>query len=71
MFDMRLTPDDPFAGEATIPFIRTPKHLMIVVVGPGRHSCWMPTFGPTTRSVARQICRQDGSPAKSIHDFPS
>jgi len=62
--------EDLFAGEGSVPLIRKPEHLMIIVVGgPGRHSCWMPTFGAMTRSVTRAIAFQDGTPAKSIQEF--
>lgn len=40
------------------PIIKTPDDLLIVVVGGfGRHSCWLPTFGDTTRAVTRRIER--------------
>ena len=72
MFGMGFSPDDPFVGQAGVPPIRAPEHLMIVVAGgPGRHSCWLPTFGAMTKSVTRPLCRSDGTPAKSIHDFRS
>ena len=63
--------EDLFAGEAGVPPIRKPEHLMIIVVGgPGRHSCWMPTFGAMTRSVTRALTlKKDGVAAKSIQDF--
>ncbi len=70
MYGMGFVPDDLFPGEAALPLIRRPEHLMILVVGgPGRHSCWMPTFGSMTRSVTRPIARRDGTPARSIQDF--
>ena len=72
MFGMGFSPDDPFVGQEGVPPIRAPEHLMIVVAGgPGRHSCWLPTFGAMTKSVTRPMCRHDGTPAKSIHDFRS
>jgi hypothetical protein len=62
--------DDLFAGEAGVPPLRTPEHLMLLVVGgPGRHSCWLPTFGAMTRSVTRAMALKDGVPAKSIQEF--
>ncbi len=70
MIGMGFTPDDAFPNEDAIPLIRKPDRLMIIVVGwPGRHSCWMPTFGAMTRSVTRQIIRKDGTPATSIQEF--
>ncbi len=70
MIGMGFTPDDAFPNEDAIPLIRKPDRLMIIVVGgPGRHSCWMPTFGAMTRSVTRQIKRKDGTPATSIQEF--
>ena len=70
MFGMGFAPDEVFPGEAAIPLIRKPEHLMIIVAGgPGRHSCWMPTFGAMTRSVTRAIALKDGMPARSIQEF--
>jgi hypothetical protein len=69
MFGMGIA-EDPFAHEAAVPLIRKPEHLMIIVAGgPGRHSCWMPTFGAMTRSVTRAIPLKTGIPARSIQDF--
>ena len=70
MIGMGFTPDDAFSDEDAIPLIRKPERLMIIVVGgPGRHSCWIPTFGAMTRSVTRQIALKDGRPATSIQEF--
>jgi len=70
MVGMGFAPDDLFPGEAGIPLIRKPEHLMVIVVGgPGRHSCWMPTFGAMTRSVTRAIALKDGTLAQSIQEF--
>lgn len=70
MFGMGFTPDDLFPGEDALPLIRRPEDLMMIVVGgPGRHSCWMPTFGAMTRSVTRAVARKDGTPVKSIQEF--
>lgn len=38
---------------------------VVVVGGPGKHSCWMPTFGGT-QTVMRRIERADGTPIRSI-----
>ncbi len=70
MHGMGFVPDNLFPGESALPLIRKPEHLMIIVVGgPGRHSCWMPTFGSMTRSVTRGITREDGTLAQSIQEF--
>jgi hypothetical protein len=70
MFGMGIGEDGAFPGESALPLIRKPEHLMIIVAGgPGRHSCWMPTFGAMTRSVTRAIRRKDGAAAKSIQEF--
>jgi len=62
--------EDLFPDEAALPLIRKPEHLMVIVAGgPGRHSCWMPTFGAMTRSVTRVITLKNGTPAKSIQEF--
>ena len=43
-------PDGP------VPMVASPEDLTIIVVGgPGKHSCWIPTFGGTTHSVTRSI----------------
>ena len=43
-------PDGP------VPMVRGANDLAIIVLGgPGKHSCWVPTFGGTTRSVTRSI----------------
>lgn len=38
---------------------------VIVAGGPGKHSCWMPTFGGTS-TVMRRVERADGSPLRSV-----
>ncbi|MBM3139692.1 MAG: hypothetical protein FJZ92_05615 [Chloroflexi bacterium] len=38
---------------------------VIVAGGPGKHSCWLPTFGGTG-TVLRRIERADGTPVRSI-----
>lgn len=44
---------------ATVPVVADPADFLLVVVGgPGKHSCWIPTFG-VTRSVTVPV----GSPA--------
>ena len=50
--------EDRFAEAARVPIIKTPDNLVIIVVGGcGRHSCWLPTFGDTTRAVTRAVRR--------------
>jgi hypothetical protein len=62
--------EDRFAGETTVPIIKTPDDLLIIVVGGfGRHSCWLPTFGDSTRAVTRAIARADGRPVASVNEF--
>lgn len=58
---------DAFPDAPRMPIIRTPADLLIIVVGGfGRHSCWLPTFGETTRAVTRPLARADGSPLPSV-----
>jgi hypothetical protein len=38
---------------------------VIVAGGPGKHSCWMPTFGGT-ETVLRRVERADGAPVRSV-----
>ncbi len=60
---------DLFPDQDMKPVIKCPEDLLIVVVGGfGRHSCWLPTFGDTTRAVTRLVARADGSPLRSIRD---
>ena len=58
------------AGPQTpVPVVQSPDDLVIVVIGgAGKHSAFIPTFGPT-RSVTRAIARSDGTPAASVEDF--
>jgi hypothetical protein len=52
------------------PIIKQPEDLLIIVVGGfGRHSCWLPTFGDTTRAVTRRLERADGTPLRSVEDL--
>jgi hypothetical protein len=41
---------------------------VIVAGGPGKHSCWIPTFGGSTETVMRRLERRDGSALRSVHD---
>ncbi len=39
-----------------VPMVREAEDLAVIVLGgPGKHSCWIPTFGGTTHSVTRAI----------------
>jgi hypothetical protein len=40
-----------------------------VAGGPGKHSCWIPTFGGSTETVHRRLERRDGTPLRSVHDL--
>lgn len=61
---------DLFPDEDMKPIIKCAEDLLIVVVGGfGRHSCWLPTFGDTTRAVTRLIARADGSALRAVRDF--
>lgn len=62
--------EDRFPDAERIPIVETPEDLVIIVVGGfGRHSCWLPTFGETTRTVTRAVTRGDGTPLASIADL--
>ncbi|MFT4564801.1 MAG: hypothetical protein ACI9BW_004571 [Gammaproteobacteria bacterium] len=59
--------EDRFPNDDHVPIIKTPKDLVIIVVGGfGRHSCWLPTFGDSTRVVTRAITNAVGTPIRSI-----
>ena len=48
--------EDKFPHEDRVPILKRPEDLLIIVVGGfGRHSCWLPTFGDTTRAVTMPI----------------
>jgi hypothetical protein len=62
--------EDSFADAARLPIIKTPQDLLIIVVGGfGRHSCWLPTFGDSTRAVTRAIAKADGTRVSSVNEF--
>ncbi len=70
MYRISSDHDRIFPGEKAIPLVERKEDFVIIVVGgPGRHSCWMPTFGRTTLSVTRAISHKDGAPAKSVQEF--
>lgn len=70
MAGMGFTPEGAFTEDVAIPLIREPQSLMVLVIGgPGRHSCWLPTFGAMTRTVTCPIALKNGTAAKSVHDF--
>ncbi|MCC6707274.1 MAG: hypothetical protein IT492_06905 [Gammaproteobacteria bacterium] len=61
---------DLFPDEDMKPIIKCAEDLLVVVVGGfGRHSCWLPTFGDTTRAVTRLIARADGSALLSVREL--
>jgi len=61
---------DLFPDADMLPIIKTAEDLLIVVVGGfGRHSCWLPTFGDTTRAVTRLVARADGSPLRTVREL--
>jgi len=60
---------DRFPDAARVPIVKCAEDIIIVVIGGfGRHSCWLPTFGDTTRAVTRLIAQRDGSALHSIED---
>ena len=62
--------EDRFPDDEQLPILKAPEDLLIIVVGGfGRHSCWLPTFGNTTRAVTRAIAKADGSRVRSISEF--
>jgi hypothetical protein len=62
--------EDHFPDEPYHPIMKSPDDLLIAVVGGfGRHSCWLPTFGDTTRSVTRAIAKADGTRVRSVSEF--
>ena len=43
---------DPHDPDEWLPISDKPDEIHIIVAGgPGKHSCWMPTFGGMTRPV--------------------
>ena len=59
--------EDLFPNDDNVPIIKTPEDLLIIVVGGfGRHSCWLPTFGNSTRAVTRIISGADGAPLRAV-----
>jgi len=61
---------DHFPKADMLPIIEAPDDLIVIVVGGfGRHSCWLPTFGGSTRAVTRLIARRDGAALRSIREF--
>lgn len=64
--------EDRFPDAAFVPIVKAPEDFLIIVVGGfGRHSCWLPTFGDTTRAVTRAIARADGTPLASVSELRS
>jgi len=55
MFRMSGTKDF-FPDAGALPMFRRPEDLIVIVAGgPGRHSCWIPTFGGMSRTVTGRI----------------
>jgi len=62
--------EDNFPNDEQLPILISPDDLLIIVVGGfGRHSCWLPTFGNTTRAVTKAIAKVDGTHVRSIREF--
>ncbi len=62
--------EDHFPDEQEVPILKAPEDLLIIVVGGfGRHSCWLPTFGDTTRAVTRAIAKSDGTRVRSVNEI--
>ena len=62
--------EDHFPADEHMPIIKSPEDLLIIVVGGfGRHSCWLPSFGDTTRAVTRALARADGTPVTSVNEL--
>lgn len=60
--------EDCFPDEQQVPILKAPGDLLIIVVGGfGRHSCWLPTFGDTTRAVTRAIAKSDSTRVRSVN----
>jgi hypothetical protein len=59
----------PEALETRLPIIKSPDGVHVIVAGgAGKHSAYIPTFGPT-RPVTRALVHADGRLAKSIAEF--
>jgi len=55
--------------ERLIPVMKSPDNAYVIVLGgPGKHSAYIPTFGPT-HPVTRPLKRSDGALARSVQDF--
>ena len=62
--------EDCFPNDEYVPITKSPDDLLIIVVGGfGRHSCWLPTFGDTTRAVTKVIAKLDGTHVRSVNEF--
>ncbi len=70
MYGLGYGSEDLFPGARAIPLFRQKEDLMVLVAGgPGRHSCWIPTFGGMTRSVTKPIVHKDGKPLLSLQEL--
>ena len=57
------------APDTMLPIVQAPEDISVIVVGgAGKHSCWQPTFGGSTRPTRRPIARRDGSPLRRVTD---
>jgi hypothetical protein len=60
---------DALSDDMSVPMTDRPENIRIIVVGgPGLHSCWIPTFG-LCRSHTTPIRTTAGSPARSLGDL--
>ena len=55
--------------DTLVPVLQRAENLIIVVIGgEGKHSAFIPTFGPT-KAVTRALRRRDGQLARSVEEF--
>jgi hypothetical protein len=60
---------DALDDDQGVPMVDDPADVHVIVVGgPGLHSCWIPTFG-VCRSHTALLTRADGGAARSLRDF--
>lgn len=66
----------PFNGadaadpHAVARIIEKPEDLNVIVAGgPGKHSCWQPTFGYHTSPVTVPLACRDGTPLSSVEEL--
>lgn len=57
----------PVDPESMLQVADGPRSFHILVAGgPGKHSCWMPTFGGMTRPATVRLTTRDGEPLRSV-----